>query len=218
MKSLTCRIPLLTLGVAMLLWVAPRAVSQTPTPDHLVLHPNGFGEHSYAAWKAQVGLADDTGGANQALYFQKMTLTANFAAGVAVIEGVEGLPTSALTGLSWYIRDPVTGGDHCGAGAPRWNVRVRLANTSQTFFFGCAAMADTGSQTSPDGHLYLQKTVPLTVLGVPVLPAGTITALSILFDEGDDQGSGFAHLDNIDVQLNGVDHVWTAAADNGNNP
>src|SRR5579864_9718230 len=71
----------------------------------LTLHPAGFGPFSYAAWKAQQGLPDDTGNANQALYFQKMTTTGTYAAGVAVINGVQGMPASALTGLSWEHRE-----------------------------------------------------------------------------------------------------------------
>src|SRR6185312_8918124 len=51
----------------------------------------------------------------------------------------------------------------------------------------------------------------------------------ILFDEGTDNpnpptldcaqegaGTGFVYLDNIDVQINNVDHCWTNASDNGN--
>src|SRR5690349_8113878 len=69
----------------------------------IILHPNGFGSHSYAAWKAQVGLPDTSGTKDQALYFQKMTSTSTFAAGVAVFQGIEGTPTSALTGLEFWI-------------------------------------------------------------------------------------------------------------------
>jgi hypothetical protein len=29
------------------------------------LHPSGFGQHSYSAWKGQQGLPDSTGGKNQ---------------------------------------------------------------------------------------------------------------------------------------------------------
>src|SRR5947207_1882685 len=100
------------------------------------LHPSGFGEHSYSAWKAQEGLADSTGNSNQALYFQKMTTTATFAAGVAVIKGFEGMSASALTGLSWDHR---TDG-HCGAGAPRWNLNlVEASGIRHTVFLGCYA-------------------------------------------------------------------------------
>ena len=60
----------------------------------VTLHPAGFGENSRANWKAQQGLSDDTptGNPNQALYFQKMTSTATFAAGVAVTYA-KGAPT-----------------------------------------------------------------------------------------------------------------------------
>lgn len=198
-----------SLAIALLLPLS--AAAQNSSFDHLVLHPNGFGEHSYCSWKAQEGLTDSTGTKNQALYFQKMTSTTTFAAGVAVIEGIEGLPVNQLTGLSFYVRDD----SHCGAGAPRWNIRVRPpSGPSSTIFIGCVGMVITNSSTAPNGHLYFQHTAQLTALSL--LPAGTtITALSIVFDEGDDAGSGFAFLDNVTVEINSVPQVWTSAADNG---
>jgi len=181
--------------------------------NHPVLHPNGFGEHSYASWKAQEGLPDSTGTKNQALYLQKMTSTATVAAGVAVIEGFEGLPTSQLTGLSFWVRDD----SHCGAGAPRFNVRVKLlTGSSQTIFIGCAGMVPSLPAVAPNGHIYTKRTAALPV---GLLPAGTITALSIVFDEGDDIGPGFAFLDNITVQTSSSafpTHTWTSASDNAN--
>ncbi len=106
----------------------------------LTLHPSGFGEHSFAAWKAQQGQADSIGAANQALYLQKMTATATIAAGVVVIDGLEGLPASSLTALSWEHRD----GGHCGAGAPRWDLSVQDASGGRhTIFLGCAAATHT---------------------------------------------------------------------------
>jgi len=102
----------------------------------VTLHPSGFGAHSYAAWKAQQGQIDSRGNADQALYFQKMTVTATVAAGIAVIDGLEGLPASSLTGLSWEHRDD----GHCGAGAARWNLSVEDASGARhTIFLGCAA-------------------------------------------------------------------------------
>ena len=178
----------------------------------IILHPNGFGEHSYAAWKAHQGLPDLSGNADQALYFQKMTTTATFAAGVAVFQGIEGTPVGSLTGLEFWI--PINDGSHCGAGAPRFNVRVKPAvGPSQTFFFGCAAMVPGAVQIAPSGKIYQQRTVAAPALAA--LLGGTITALAIVFDEGDDQGSGFAFLDNITVGLNGTPMVWTSASDNG---
>src|SRR4029079_14036685 len=57
----------------------------------------------------------------------------------------------------------------------------------------------------------------------------TITGLAIVFDEGTDTPNpppagcaqdsftgGFVYLDNIDVQVDGADHCWTNAGDNGN--
>src|SRR5205085_11293205 len=110
------------------------------------LHPSGFGEHSYASWKAQQGLPDSNGNKFQALYMQKMTTTATVAAGVVLIKGFEGMSVSDLQGLSWDHR--VDG--HCGAGAPRWNVGITTSGgQDQTFFFGCyaAAHSPTANQT-----------------------------------------------------------------------
>src|SRR3954470_14221943 len=77
----------------------------------LTLHPSGFGEKSYAAWKAHQGLPDTKGNDDQALYFQKQTATATFSAGVAVIKGVAGMRADQLTGLAWTHRED----GHCGA-------------------------------------------------------------------------------------------------------
>ena len=188
--------------------IALSAAAQNTNFDHLVLQPNGFAEHSYCSWKAHEGLADSTGTKDQALYFQKMTSSATFAAGVAVVEGVEGLSSNQLTGLSFYVRSD----SHCGAGAPRWNVRVKPAvGPSMTTFLGCAAMAPGDLMTAPNGDVYQRRTVILPI------PPGTITSLSIVFDEGDEVGPGYAFLDNVTVEVSGVPHVWTSAADNGNN-
>src|SRR5207237_10298900 len=53
------------------------------------------------------------------------------------------------------------------------------------------------------------------VSAIQAIPGAVITGLSIVFDEGDDVGSGFAHLDNIEVDVNGTPHIWTSATDNG---
>jgi hypothetical protein len=49
------------------------------------------------------------------------------------------------------------------------------------------------------------------------IQAGTIRGLQIVFDEGNDTGTGFVFLDNITVELNSMPHVWRSPADNGNN-
>ena len=189
-------------GVAFVLLMTAGAVYAA---RNVILHPNGFGEHSYASWKADEGLPDSSGAKDQALYFQKMTSTATFAAGVAVFKGIEGLPANELTGLSFYWR---TDG-HCGAGAPRFNIRVRLGSVSQTIFIGCAGMVP-GETLEHEGRTYQKRSI-----AAPAGMMGTITSLSIVFDEGDDVGPGFVDLDNIEVEVNGAPHVWTSASDNG---
>lgn len=183
--------------------------------DGLKLHPRGFGEHSYAAWKAKEGRPDSRGNAQHALYFQKMTTTATFAAGIAEITGIEGTPVSELTGLSWEHR--VDG--HCGAGAPRWNVGIEGASgTRYTVFLGCAAAAHSPT-TDPD---WIRDSYPGPALQAQILAqggadaaAGTVTSLLIVFDEGTDNGVGFVYLDNITVERGGEAKVFTSPGDNG---
>jgi hypothetical protein len=195
------------------------------------LHPAGFGAKSYSAWKAQQGTPDDNGNANQALYFQKMTSTTTNAAGVAVINGLEGVPLNDLTGLSWWHRED----GHCGAGAPRWNINVQdSSGNSHTVFLGCNAAQHTETDVQTNGNGWCQDAYPSPAAEIAAatgMPASslTITGLAIVFDEGNDTPNpppagcgqtsltgGFVYLDNIDVQVKGTDHCWTNASDNGN--
>jgi hypothetical protein len=195
------------------------------------LHPAGFGTMSYSSWKAHQGTPDSQGNADQALYFQKMTSTATVAAGVAVINGLEGLPADELTGLSWWHRED----GHCGGGAPRWNIGVQDSTGHQyTVFLGCAAAQHTETGVTTNGHGWCQDTQSSPAAAIAAQtqqdPADlTITGLEIVFDEGNDVpnappapcgqdsfAGGFVYLDNIDVQVNGTDHCWTNASDNGN--
>lgn len=188
----------------------------------LTLHPSGFGENSYAAWKAGEGQQDLRGNADMALYFQKFTATETVAAGVAEIKGLEGQPLSAITSLSWEHR---TDG-WCGAGAPRWDIIVADEEGDRgVIFLGCAAAIHT-----PGGEAGWIKDTQPGAAGIALLPAFgftpefdatdalTISTLLILFDEGTTQfglplGPGFVYLDNIEV--NGT--VWTSPGDNGAN-
>ncbi|HET9743360.1 MAG TPA: hypothetical protein VFQ00_11475 [Terriglobales bacterium] len=199
--------------------------------QHLTLHPSGFGTHSYAAWKAQQGEPDTTGNANQALYFQKMTVTGSFAAGVAVIKGVAGAAASELAGLAWDHRED----GHCGAGAPRWNLALQDGSGHQyTVFLGCYAAQHMETNVITNGFGWCRDTqsVPAAITsqtGVTDLSTLTITGLAILFDEGNDTANpppapcaqqglagGFVFLDNIEVDFNGVTYCWTSASNNGN--
>ena len=198
-----------------------------------VLHPNGFGPESYAAWKAKQGIPDDPdeeGNADMALYFQKQVPTSTIAAGIAVITGFlkaqPPIPVASLTGLSWEHR--IDG--HCGAGAPRWDIFVTGASGAKyTLFLGCAAAVH--SPGSEPTH-WIRDSYPgpgaivtagaanagiTDSLAVADIAGGTIRALQIVFDEGNDTGTGFVFLDNITVTLEGMPHVWRSPADNGNN-
>ncbi|MFL5603408.1 MAG: hypothetical protein ACJ77R_08370 [Gemmatimonadaceae bacterium] len=186
--------------------------------DGLVLHPDGFGQDSYAAWRAHEGLQDSRGSADHALYFQKMTTTATVAAGVARIMGLDGRPLSAIVGLSWEHR--IDG--WCGAGAPRWDIIVSDASGDRgVIFLGCAAAVHTpGSGANWIRDSYPAGTAIASLPATGFTPdfnpsdALTISELLIVFDEGTDvpANPGFVFLDNITV--NG--HVFTGPADNGN--
>lgn len=67
----------------------------------------------------------------------------------------------------------------------------------------------TGALTNPQGNTWLCKRWSVTDLASvvitfpPITPlSGTVVSICIVFDEGTDQGTGFTHLDNIDI--NGV--------------
>ena len=177
----------------------------------LTLHPGGLGEQSFAKWEAHEGEPDSKGNADQALYFQKFTATATFAAAFAVIDGLQGQSASELTNLSWEHRS--TDG-WCGAGAPRWNVGVTDPAGDHTVFLGCNAATHSAGGT--DGWLrdsYSESDIQSAMAAVGVdLANATISSLAILFDEGTDVGPGFVFLDNITVNAT----VWTKPADNSN--
>jgi len=176
----------------------------------LSLHPGGLGEQSFAKWEAHEGEPDAKGNADQALYFQKMVATPVFAAGFAVIDGLQGQPATALTALSWDHRAD----GWCGAGAPRWNVGVTDASGDHTVFLGCNAATHSPSGTdgwTSDSYSGADIAAALTAAGVDPETA-TISSLAILFDEGTDVGPGFVFLDNITVNT----MVWTSPSGNSN--
>ena len=199
--------------------IALAAANSNSANSGYAIHPEGFGQRSFAAWRANEGLPDTKGNTNMALYFQKMTTTATNAAGVAKVTGLEGQPLSALVGLSWEDR---TDG-WCGAGAPRWDVIVSDASGDRgVIFLGCAAAVHTpGSAANWIRDSYPAGTpiasLPATGFTSDFNPSDplTISELLIVFDEGTDTpgNPGFVFLDNITV--NG--HVFTGPADNGSN-
>ena len=184
---------------ALIAAVASPAVASGGSSGGVTLHPSGFGPHSYAAWKGQEGEADSVGNGNHALYFQKDTSTTTVAAGVAVFENVENanLAAGGLR-LAFDVRDD----GWCGGGAPRFN--VTLDSSPQPLFIGCQGMVE-GPAAEPGWH---NRSITL-----PDNTPGHVTGLAIVFDEGNDVGSGHTWLDNIQVD----DMVWTGPADNSRN-
>jgi hypothetical protein len=202
--------------------VAPWCAALLMATPHLVaaadgwkLHPDGFGQKSLAAWKAQQGEPDAQGGANQALYFQKLVPTAVPAAGVAVFNVPDGTTVADITPLAFDWR--VDG--HCGAGAPRFNLQYRNPPDTAVltaFVGGCANMVQT---PTADPRWIRASTALPTGAVFPLDPAHPPTAesvvvgLALVFDEGTDAppNPGFVYLDNIQVGTN----FWTSASDNG---
>ena len=157
--------------------------------------PDGTGIVT-AHWITRQGLADDVGKANHALFLQKDGPTSVNASAFAVIGGVEGL---TLTELGFDYRND----GHCGAGAPRFNVTLP---DGRYFFFGCVYGNPQVTESAPGWTRIRWKDGEGTVF-----PAGNyewpgfgvfgvvVQSIAIVFDEGTDQGSGFAFLDNINI-------------------
>ncbi len=183
----------------------------------LKLHPNGFGKQSQAKWAAGEGLPDSNSHTNFALYLQKGVPT-NVVAGVARVQGLEGEPITALTGLEWERRLD----SYCSPGAPRWSLLVR-GNDGKVYsvFFSCFS-ATPSPGTEPDwrresfGPAAIQAQIVQNVTeqagsATPVAGA-TIEGLIIVLDEGPNT---FAYLDNIKVSTTSSSKTWTGPMDNG---
>jgi hypothetical protein len=119
-----------------------------------------------------------------------------------VFKGVEGLDTADLGPLSFYYR--VDG--HCGAGAPRFNLRYESMGVRNTVFFGCNSGMAPGNTVTYEGRTFEKRTV------AGPLPAGKVVSLSIVYDEGQEFPPGSVYLDNITA----AEHIWKSASDNAN--
>src|SRR2546425_2862621 len=152
-----------------------------------------------AQWVKHLGLPDPDGDehSNFALLLSKNTATSTVAAAGAQIRGVNGI---TLTELGYDFR----AGGHCGAGAPRFNV---VTTDKVLHFIGCNSPSPTASGVDGfPGWTRLRWTATGDVMPgfPPFLTTQTVDSITIIFDEGTDQGnsSGMAVIDNIDV--NGV--------------
>ena len=161
--------------------------------------------HVAAAWVKGLGETDASGPNNFAVLLSKSTDTAVNASSGVVITGAEGIVLNNTESvLGFDIRD----GSHCGAGAPRFNV-VTMDNVLH--FLGCQAATTVSAGGEPPVEAgWTRKTLTPSDLNqaFPIIPAGspsannTVSSIAIVFDEGTDQGVGFAILDNINI--NGV--------------
>jgi hypothetical protein len=138
------------------------------------------------------------------LLLAKTGPTSNVASALARISGVKGL---MLSELGYDIRKPDAAADprgsHCGAGAPRFNIRTA---DGTLYFLGCNS--PPGVATSGTGWLRLRWGAGGGALnafgpgGLTDISGMTIKSITIVFDEGQDTGPdnfGMAVLDNIDV-------------------
>ena len=197
----------MTFAVGVLaLAFAPGALAGTVT-----LYPTSFGAFTIASWRAQIGLPDTVGSADQALVLEQDTFNPGTAA-TAIFTGLEGERVQLLTGLEWQRRIKTD----CTKTSPRWTLVVRGKKREYVVRFGCALSAhapganpnwirDVNSQT-------LIRTRLMQAGSTDAL-AGKIVSLAIVFD---DRGpTGAAILDNIRVLLKGIGpNTWTCAADN----
>jgi hypothetical protein len=146
---------------------------------------------------------------NQGLLLAKTGPSNNDAAAVATLGNVRGI---ILDELGYDIRKngaPGSAlGSHCGFGAPRFNIETLDGGF---YFIGCSSPPGTATATS-DGWTRLRwgGASPLLAYNAETNTLDDITgkaakSITIVFDEGTDQGADFfgvAVLDNIDV--NGV--------------
>ena len=141
-----------------------------------------------SAWVPHTGLPD-SGGSDHGLVLQKNGLTATNAAAGASVLGVKGM---TLTDLGYDVKN----GSHCSGGAPRFDV-----DASDGFHFvgACTNGTLTGSLTDSRGATWSRYRFSDAQAFPPISPTATVNTIDIVFDEGTDQGTGQAVIDNIDV-------------------
>jgi len=182
-----------TVGASLLPSAASAASSYSISPWTFVgaagecgtNYPAGTAGNVVSKWDYSVG------NPTPSLYLQKSAATTDCSSAGATVNGVSG---TKLTELNF---DYLTLG-HCGAGAPRYNV---YTTSGVYYFFGCSYGTHT---VNSNGWTHVQFTdadaVPSD--GTTTWPGFgnvTVTGIDVVFDEGTDQGSGFAYLDNFSI-------------------
>ena len=171
----------------------------TATPNATYTGVGGTAPYSDPA--CQTG--DPTDQHNAGLLLAKTGPTTNFAAAQVQLTGIK--PGTVLSELGYDLR----GGSHCGAGAPRFEV---VTTDGHDWNIGCASPPGAPSTSSntewtrlrwSGGGLQGYDAANGYTFGAVT---GPVKSISIVFDEGQDQGTGLAVLDNIDVNGTLVGH------------
>lgn len=130
------------------------------------------------------------------LVLTKSVPTATVAAALAALEGPEGNTVTPNTVLGYSYRND----GWCGAGAPRFNLRVTDGADEATYAVGCASPATTTAAVNADWTAKTWTPANFFFLnGSPAVPlvGSQIVSIFIVFDEGTDVGPGEAILDDI---------------------
>jgi hypothetical protein len=140
------------------------------------------------------------GDSDPAIVMSKILPTSTDAAAIATVEGVAGI---TLDELGFDVFD----GSHCGAGAPRFDV---ITVEGYLYAFGCAYGVHTPAPDKPATFTRVRfaegDAFPQLDSNPPFHFGQTqVAEIAIVFDEGTDEGSGFAAIDDIAVDGNLVE-------------
>ena len=229
MGSKTALSAALVVVLLLALWPTANVLAQDTCPGcsvpAKVVHPNGFGPHSYARWQPKTGLLDSNGTSAFSMLMVHLTpptITAT-ARAVVAIEGFDSQHVSAMevSGLSFFVRIADPNGatpSECSMTSPRFSIRWLdpiLGDNHTYFHCGIAAEMPVGVTASHNGSTYQQHIVNPALLFTLVPSTAIILSLAILWDD-----LGSTHIDNIsvtDISLGCMPCTWTGPADNGTN-
>lgn len=164
-----------------------------------IFDPNGLFE-AQAEWEEGLGCIGDAGCPDGdsfdhnhwGLLLAKSGATQDDVAAFVTTTVAHG---SAPLEFGYDIRN----GSHCGAGAPRFNV---VTNDGVTHFIGCDSPPPTSTIV---GAAWTRMRWGDETNNVPppafpsFLPGNTIVSVQMVFDEGIDEGTGEAIIDNVEV-------------------
>jgi hypothetical protein len=182
--------------VALLLSNGASAASPAFSLVPFVYNPGNVCPGIQAVWDST------TGNTAPSIFLNKpCTTAANAASGVDIITPLEGQAVSNLTELNFDYKT----GEHCGAGAPRFNLQLDQAGT-QNAFLGCAGGTQTQAANGYTHVEYSAAQIQAAVLAAGGSPTSTLYDLYLIFDEGTDTPvggtigiAGLIHIDNISV-------------------